>query len=182
MLYKLNTKRLIKKGIHLNKKNINQLGERIRESLTSKGRCLIAYIGSPGSGKSTIARLIRQHGFLAIPKEQLFVIDDLRGPDNRKYRRKDLPALIETLNNRVLFMFDFRAAIYLKRADIGILALVGEEERLQNLKKRSAWGFKKYKRRYYRTPPIPIAFNKRNIFICPGDVSDLLAHKDDRTI
>ncbi|MCK5568072.1 MAG: hypothetical protein KAJ15_00035, partial [Spirochaetes bacterium] len=177
-----NTKRLIKKGIHLNKKNINQLGERIRESLTCKGRCLVAYIGSPGSGKSTIARLIRQHGFLAIPKEQLFVIDDLRGPDNRKYRRKDLPALIETLNNRVLFMFDFRAAIYLKRADIGILALVGEEERLQNLKKRSAWGFKKYKRRYYRTPPIPIAFNKRNIFICLGDVLNLLAHKNDSTI
>ena len=174
MLYKINTKRLIKKGVLLNKKNIYQLSERIRESLTSKGRCLVAYIGSPGSGKSTIARLIRQHGFLTIPKEQLFVIDDLRGPENIKYRRKDLPALIETLNNRVLLMFDFRAAIYLKSADIGILALVGEEERLQNLKKRSAWAYKKYKTRWYRMPPVPFSFNKNNFYVCSGKIIDLL--------
>ncbi len=182
MINKINTKILIKKGILLNKQNIALLDRGIKGYLASKGHCLVAYIGSPGSGKSTLAREVRQRGFLSFPKDKLVVVDDLRGTVNKKYRRKDIPALIETLNNRILLMFDFRAALYLRKADIVIIAMVKEEERLQNLKKRSAWGFKKYKRRYYRTPPIPITFNKRNIFICPGEVLDLLVHKNDSPI
>ncbi|MBA7535061.1 hypothetical protein ES705_27311 [subsurface metagenome] len=144
MLYKTNTKRLIKKGIPLNKENVQQINAKIREFLQQKGHCVVAFIGSPGSRKSTLARFARQNGLLSIPEDKLLVIDDLCGPNNERYRRKDLRTLINALNNKVLLLFDFRAALYVKKADIGIIMLISEENRAQNLKRRSAGGYKKY--------------------------------------
>ena len=173
MLYKIHTKRLIKKGISLNKNNTSQLSSRIEEFLKKKNRCVVLVVGSPGSGKSTLARFIKQKGFLTIPEKQLVIIDDLRGQDKKKYRKQELPILIRNLRNQVLVLFDYRAALYLKRADIVLLTLIKEEERLRYLKKRSAWGYKTYKRRFYRTPPVPFSYDKKRLYICAGDILNI---------
>jgi predicted ATPase len=169
VLYKINAIRLIKKSVTLDEQGVSQLTGRIMECLNSKGRCVIACAGSPGSGKSTLARLVRKRGFLSIPVEKLFVVDDLKGPGKEKYSRKDLPALVNNLKGLVLLLFDYKAALYLKKADIGIIGIVSEKDRLSRLKNRSAWGYKKYRKKFYRVPPIPFNFKKENIYTYPGN-------------
>lgn len=177
MLYKINAKRLINKSTHINKGNLIQIEKRITDTLTAKGSCHVVVTGAPGCGKSTLARTIKQKGLLKIPKEQLFIIDDLRGSGRKKYKRKELPILVEALKDQVLLLFDYKAALYLKKADFGVILVIDEKERLNNLRKRSAWGFKKYKNRFYGTPPIPFTFRKRNIYVCSGDVLDTFGHE-----
>jgi predicted ATPase len=164
VLYKINAKRLIKRSVFIDEKGAAQLTGRIRGCLKSNGICVVACAGSPGSGKSTLARLVKEKGFLSIPKEQLFVVDDLKGPGKQRYRRKDLPELINNLNDKVLLLFDYRAALYLKKADIGIIGIVNEEDRLNYLKNRSSWAYKKYKSRYYSVPPVPFTFKNDDIY------------------
>jgi replication-associated recombination protein RarA len=170
LLNKINAKRLINKCIRLNKGNTDLLEKRINDLLTAKGCCYAVFTGAPGCGKSTLARAIKQKGFLNLPKDRQLVIDDLRGPDNKKYSRKELSSLIDTIKDRVLLLFDYKAALYIKKADFCLILDIDEEERMNNLKKRSAWGFKKYKSRFYRTPPVPLYYNKNNTFICSGNI------------
>ena len=176
MLYRLNTKRLINNGIRVNKNNITEIREKITAALNNKRSCQVVFTGGPGCGKSTLARIIKQRGFLNIPKKQIVIVDDLRGRDNIKYRSKDLPLLNEKLRDKVLLLFDYKADIYLKKADTCILIVINEEERLNNLKKRSAWGYKKYKRRFYRNPPIPFTYKKSNTYICSGNFLDIFGY------
>ncbi len=179
MLYRLNTKRLINNGIRVNKNNITTISGRITAALNSKGSCMVVFTGGPGCGKSTLARIIKQKGFLNIPKKQMVVIDDLRDHDNKQYTRKDLSFLIDTLKDKVLLLFDYKAALYLKKADICILIVINEEERLSNLKKRSAWGYKRYKKRFYRTPPIPFTYKKSDIYVCSGSILDIFGFENE---
>lgn len=172
MLYKINAKRLINKSTRLTKGNTNQIEKRINDLLTAEGSCRVIFTGAPGCGKSILARAIKQKGFLNLPKNRLFIIDDLRGPDNKKYKRKELPFLIDAIKGRVLLLFDYKAALYLKKADFCFILDINEEERLNNLKMRSAWGFKKYKSRFYRTPPVPLTFSKNKTYVCSGNVLD----------
>lgn len=179
MLYKINAKRLINKSTRLNKGNTSSFEKRINDLLTAEGFCRVVFAGAPGCGKSTLARAIKQKGFLNIPKKQMVVIDDLRDHDNKKYNRKDLSFLIDTLKDKVLLLFDYKAAMYLKKADICILIVINEEERLSNLKKRSAWGYKKYKKRFYRTPPIPFTYKKSDIYVCSGRILDIFGFENE---
>ena len=79
MLYKFHAKNLIKKGISLDRDIITQISLKVAEVLAAKGSCQVVVTGGPGCGKSTLARVIKEKGFLNIPKKQLVVIDDLRG-------------------------------------------------------------------------------------------------------
>lgn len=155
----------MKRAISLEKENVLQIREKVEHYLGSKGHCIVLFIGSPGSGKSTLARYFREHGFFSIPKERLIIIDDLKGPEKKKYNKKELLQVADTLDNRVLLVFDYRAAQYVRNADIGIVLIVSEEERIRNLQKRSSWSLKKYRRSLYRFPPIPFTYNDKSIYI-----------------
>ncbi|HDY87757.1 MAG TPA: hypothetical protein ENH82_06515 [bacterium] len=179
MLYKIHAKSIIKKGIPLNRNNIKQIGSRVTELLSAKGSCQVIFAGGPGSGKSTLARVIKQKGFLNISKKQLVIIDDLQGPDNKKFKKKELPLLVGAYKNRVLLLFDYKAALYLKNADIGIIIVVTEEERLRNLKKRSTWGYKKYKKRFYRIPPVPFTYKQSDTYVCSGNILDIFGYENE---
>lgn len=166
MLYRINGKRLFKRGIYLDKENIPKLIRKIKETVQQKGNCLVCITGSPGSGKSRIANFVKKNGFFSIPQKELLVIDDLRGPNGEQYQKRDLRMIVKTLRGIVILLFDFRAARYLRRADMGIMLRVDEEKRLQNLMNRSNRGYRRYKKKFYRIPPVPFTFNKGNFYIC----------------
>ena len=182
MLHRFHAKRLINKGISLNTDNVREFETRINSSLMEKGSCIVAFIGSPGSGKSTLARRFRKEGFLSYPKESIFVIDDLFGPDGERYRRKDLLKLMRVKDKKLFLLFDFRAAKYFPRADIVILLMVAEKERLQNLQRRSSWGYKKYKKGFYSIPPIPFSINESNIYICFQDCLEMFSNEPNESM
>lgn len=166
MLCRLNTRRLKRKAIPLDRARLQEFALRIEEVLYKKNICTIAVAGSPGTGKSKAARLLREKGFFTIPPEKLFVIDDLNGPHGERYTRREIDLIIKRAQGKALFLFDFKAARYLKKADFGILLHLEEEERLMNLKKRSYRSYRRYRGMYYRLPPFPLRFNPDNTYVC----------------
>lgn len=174
MLYRLNACRLKRKGIPLDNVRLQELVLRIEGVLEKKNICTIAVAGGPGTGKSKAARLLRERGFFTLPPERLFVIDDLKGPDGERYSRKEIDLIIRKARGKAFFLFDFRAARYLKRADFGILIHLEEEKRLKNLKKRSERSYRRYRKKYYRIPPFSLRFNHDNTYVCPGNFSDMV--------
>lgn len=179
LLYKINTKRLVKRAVFLDEKNIVFLEKRIKKAVETKGRCVVAVGGGAGSGKSTLARFIKKQGFLSIPKNELFIVDDLRGPEGERYKRKDLGAIVDSINKKVFLLFDFRAALYLKRADICILFMLEEAERVENLKKRSLGRYNKYKKRYYSVPPTPFSLKTEDTYIVSENIFTILDIADE---
>lgn len=153
---------------------VPELAAEIERVIEEKGAYTVAVAGSPGTGKSKAARFIREHGFFTIPPEKVFVIDDLRGPEGERYRRQELAGMEERAVGKVLFLFDFRAARYLKRADLGILLQPGEKERIENLKKRSPRSYRRYGKRFYRFPPVPRRFKQGSLYICRENFHDML--------
>lgn len=184
MFSRIHTKRLIKKAAPFDRETLSCLECFIRDDVKTKGFSLIAIAGSPGTGKSTCARYIAERGFLSFAREQIMVIDDLRNVKSEKdfgyavrgarYRSRELPGLVGQLENKVLFLFDFKAARYLKKVDILILLHVDESERLKNLRSRSERGYKRYNRRMYRTPPIPLGFRSERAFVCRESLLNIL--------
>jgi predicted ATPase len=150
----------------LGPKDALSLEKRINEIMHEQGNCVIAVSGSPGSGKSTIAARVKEEGFLSFGRDTLFVVDDLRGPNGERYSRRDIKKLSGTIPKRILMLFDYRAALYLKRADMCFILRLDEDERIRNLQQRSARSFKKYRNKWYGIPPIPFSFKKEKVFSC----------------
>ena len=44
---------------------------------------------------------------------------------------------------------------------------------------KEKWGYKKYKKRFYRTPPIPFTYKKSDIYVCSGSVLDILGFENE---
>jgi len=133
-----------------------------------RGRCVVTFTGGPGCGKSTLARLVEEDGFFSIPAEKLFIIDDLRGPGGERYSKKQLKALIHQVRGKIFLLFDYRAAVYLKNADLCIILDLEEEQRLKNLKERSRRGYRRYRGRFYSVPPIPLRWKPKDVYVCKG--------------
>lgn len=55
---------------------MTKLEKIIQEELKNKNRLILAFVGKPGSGKSTIAKNIRKNGIAGINKHKIAVIDD----------------------------------------------------------------------------------------------------------
>jgi len=140
MFYKLNTKRLLKKGVYLNKNNFNSLKKDIYDIYEKNGKVVILFIGSPGSGKTKVASWIHNNGFLSLSKDQLCIIDDLCGEDNRRYNKSELKTFTEKIKNKIVIIFDYKAAVYIRNPDLIIYLSIDEKRRLMNLKKRSRRG------------------------------------------
>jgi hypothetical protein len=174
VLYRINAWRLKRKAVSMDSMKLQELVLRIEEVLDKKNICTVAVAGAPGTGKSKAARIIREQGFFRIPPERLFVIDDLKGPGGERYSRKDIDLIIKKAKGKALFMFDFRAASYLKKADFGILLHLEEKKRLMNLKSRSERSYRRYRKRYYRLPPFPLRFNSNNTYVCSENFSDMV--------
>jgi hypothetical protein len=179
LLYKLNTKRLIDKCVDLGNENSLSLVTKINEIVLQNGNCVIAVAGSPGSGKSTIARWIKDRGFLTFSREKLFVVDDLRGPDGERYRRRDVRSLGNSLRDKIIMIFDYRAAIYLRKADLCFVLQLNEDERRRNLRRRTSRAFNKYSGKFFRFPPVPLTFTRQNIYNCSKTFIKMLGMTDE---
>jgi hypothetical protein len=173
-IYRLYAGWLYKRGRVLHKSTIDAFELHIQEIMEKKGSCTITVIGSPGTGKSTAARVVRAGGLFSIPKEKIVVVDDLFGEKGERYRVKDLKSMSGTLTGKLLILFDYRAARYLKNADIGLILMVGESERLSNLGKRSPRSLKRYRKKFYRMPPIPFTYKPLNTYVCGEDIVEML--------
>jgi len=156
------------KGQLLGEKNIPVLKRRIEDTLLKRGRCVVTVAGSPGCGKSTLARRVKEDGFFSIPAEKLFIIDDLRGPGGERYSIRQLKHLMRQAGDKVFLLFDYRAAVYLKNADICIILDLEEEQRLKNLKERSHRGYQRYRGRFYIVSPIPLRWKPEDVYVCKG--------------
>jgi len=155
----------IKKAVKLDEKNINLFEYKLRNKVIDKGFAILAIVGPPGSGKTTISNKIINDGFLTFKNEEIMVIDDLIGPESIKYKKRDLKRPENICKRKLLIISDFRAAVYLKRLDFIILLKMDEDKRLENLKKRESRKYKLYKKWYFQIPPIPLRFIKKDLYL-----------------
>jgi hypothetical protein len=70
------------------------------------------------------------------------------------------------LEKQAFFVFDFRAARYLKGADFVVLLEMRENIRINNLKQRSGRSYRRYRKFYYRLPPVPVKVKKEAVYVC----------------
>ncbi len=166
LVRKIYALRIIKKAPNLDEHNTQSLERRIESLFLERGSCVILVTGAPGCGKSTLARRAKEEGFFSTPAERLFIIDDLRGPGGERYSRRQLKTVMRQAGNKVVLLFDYRAAVYLKNADICIILDLEEEQRLKNLKVRSYRGYRRYRSRLYSISPIPLCWNPQNVYVC----------------
>ena len=103
---------------------------------------------------------------MSIEKDQIYVVDDLKGENGERYTKKTIRELNPSQISKLFILIDYRAARYLKKADIGLYIVLNEKERLSNLKKRSPRSFKRYRKRIYRYPPIPFTYDYKDFYIC----------------
>jgi hypothetical protein len=146
------------------------LRDRIVRIVEEKGRCVVAVAGSPGSGKSRCAVYIGEKGVFSYPARSITVIDDLRTSEGLKLARGGLANTLRNDASTLVFLFDYRAALYLRRADVCVLVVPLEESRLENLKRRSRRSSLRYGGWRYRYPPFPLLPPyPRFLFVCTGD-------------
>jgi hypothetical protein len=170
---RLNSIRLMRLGTCLTEENIESFVQRIRHVIRERGHCVIAVSGSPGSGKSVYANSIRRNGFFSFSKERVSVIDDLKGNNNERYSRKVLKEVKIEHEKCLLFIFDYRAAVYCNSADFYLIKDILEDKRLKNLKKRSMRSYKRYRGFFYRYPPIPFRVDPSKVYIWKDDSIEL---------
>lgn len=173
MLRRLNGARLRKKGTCLTRQNVDSFVERIKDVIQKNGHCVVAVAGSPGSGKSTCADFIRKNGFFSFSKEDVRVIDDLRGDNHKQYRRKAIKRFSSVQKKNLMFIFDYRSAVYVRKAHIIIILYVEERRRLGYLEKRSWKSYKRYRGFYYKYPPIPLCVDPSRVYIWKDDMIEL---------
>ena len=175
MLRRLKAARAARRATPLTRETVGLLQDRIGKIVAERGRCVIAVAGSPGSGKSRCARRIRERGVFSYPPRSVTVIDDLKTSEGTRVSRGGLNKALQA-DGRVLgFLFDYRAALYLRRADLCILLMAPEGARLDNLRKRSPRSRERYGKARYRLTPLPL-FPPRPglLFVCTEDLAALL--------
>jgi len=101
------------------------------------------------------------------------VIDDLKGNNNERYSRKVLKEVKIEHEKCLLFIFDYRAAVYCNSADFYLIKDILEDKRLKNLKKRSMRSYKRYRGFFYRYPPIPFRVDPSKVYIWKDDSIEL---------
>ena len=164
-IHKLHALRVLKSSPVLDKRTVGILARRVEEIRTEGGKFLVAIAGGPGCGKSTLARHVKKQGLLTRPPEEFFVIDDLRGPEGERYSKRQVRTVIDTVADKTVLLFDYRAAEYVKNADLVIILAVDEDRRIRNLKNRSHRGYRKYRGRMFSVSPIPLRL-KSEVYIC----------------
>jgi Cdc6-like AAA superfamily ATPase len=166
MLHRLHAKWIAKRGMTFNSETKGDLESCIDEIIQRKKSCTLIVIGSPGTGKTTASQEFIKHGFLSYDKSKIYVIDDLTGENGERYTKKSIRKVTHTHEATLLILSDFRAARYIRNADIGLFIVLHEEKRLSNLKKRSQRSLKRYKNRFYRYPPVPFTYNYEKFYVC----------------
>lgn len=174
MLYRLHAKMIAKKGNAFSKNTKSTIHEIIIKAIQRKGSCILIIAGSPGTGKTFAAKKIIRKGFLSIEKDQTYVVDDLRGENGERYTRMSIRRLNPSQLGKLFILSDYRAARYVRRADIGLYIVLNEEQRLSNLKKRSPRSYKRYRKRFYRYPPIPFSYGYKDFYICMENLQNIL--------
>lgn len=162
---KLHTRQLLTRAPVLDERSVEILTRRLKTLRTEEEKYLIAITGGPGCGKSTLARHVKREGLFARPPQDFFVIDDLRGPEGERYSKRGLKELIEKKRNKIILVFDYRAAEYVRDANLCIVLVVDENRRIQNLKNRSHRGYRRYGNRMFSVSPIPLK-RKSDVYIC----------------
>jgi len=157
---KFHAKALIKNGTVLEGNTLNLFRDKVKNTFSVKNKVLIGISGSPGSGKTFIAKKIKSKGFFDFKEDEIFIIDDLKDLNNKKYTKKELHTLINKIKNKAIIIFDYRVACYLKNLDFLIVLLPSELERLKNLGMRSIKSLQRYGNRFYRLPPIPLNYKR----------------------
>jgi len=174
MLYRLYARWIAKRSINFNSETKSDFESRINEIIKKKKSCTLIVIGSPGTGKTRASQEFTTHGFLSYDKRQIYVIDDLTGENGERYTKKSIRKLTHTHKATLLIFSDFRAARYIRDADIGLFILLHEEKRLSNLKKRSQRSLKRYKKRFYKYPPVPFTYNYEKFYVCRDTLLNVL--------
>ena len=174
MCRRIRTARLMERCLPLDSRTVGGVRDIAVETTRRRGRFSIAVAGGPGCGKTEAARILRERGFPPFKGEELIVIDDLRGPGDRRYRKRDVTALADETERKALVVLDYRACLYLRNADLTIIVAMDEERRLANLRRRSARSAKRYGGRRYGTPPAPRGLDERRVFVCRESLPELL--------
>jgi hypothetical protein len=175
MLRRLKAARAARGATPLTRETIGLLQDRIGKIVAERGRCVIAVAGSPGSGKSRCASRIGERGVFSYPPRSVTVIDDLKTPEGTRVSRGGLYKALHAEGRILGFLFDYKAALYLRRADLCILLMVTEGARLDNLRKRSPRSRKRYGKARYRFTPLPLfAPHPGSLFVCTEDLATLL--------
>jgi hypothetical protein len=164
-IHKLHALQLLSSAPVLDARTIMSLTRRMEKVRTEEGKCVIAVVGGPGCGKSTLARHVKKEGLICRPPEDFFVIDDLRGPDGERYSKRQVREVVGKIRNKIVLLFDYRAAVYLRDADFCIVLAVDENRRIQNLKNRSSRSYKKYRNSIFKVSPMPLRW-KEDVYIC----------------
>jgi len=170
MVRRIHAKRLIKNGVVLDDKSIEEVKFKLKNIINTHRRALIGILGSPGSGKSTMAKKISEKGFLGIPPEKILLLDDLRDQAGKQYRLRELKRVARSLSDKVLVLVDYRSAVYLRNLDFLIVLPVDEKERLRNLGKRSPRSLKRYGKARYSVPPIRLCY--KNVFLLDKSIEE----------
>jgi hypothetical protein len=174
MLYRLYARWIAKRGINFNSETKSDFESRINEIIKKRKSCTLIVIGSPGTGKTTAAQEFIKHGFLSFYKSQIFIVDDLTGENGERYTKRSVRKLPHAHKAKLLILSDFRAARYIKNADLGLFIVLQEEKRLSNLKKRSRRSIQRYKKRFYKYPPIPFSYDYKDFYICMENLQNIL--------
>lgn len=174
MLYRLYARWIAKRGINFNSETKSDFESRIKKIIKKRKSCTLIVIGSPGTGKTTAAQEFIKNGFLSFYKSQIYIVDDLTGENGERYTKKSIRKLPHAHKAKLLILSDFRAARHIKNADLGLFIVLQEEKRLSNLKKRSRRSLKRYKKRFYKYPPIPFTYNYEKFYVCRDTLLNVL--------
>lgn len=170
MLRRYKTAILARRATCSTRNSAVSLRESIADIIDENGRCIVAVAGSPGSGKSRCAGYIRENGVFSYSSRSITVIDDLRTQQGLKIARGGLADRLKNDSNPLVFLFDYKAALYLRRADVCVLVVPPEESRMENLKRRSMRSYRRYGGGRYRYPPYPLLPpSPKTLVVCTGD-------------
>lgn len=144
------------------------LAEVLLETLEKKERALLCLTGKAGSGKTTLARMLRKEGLPGLPPSQVSVIDDgvmtapLFGFINRRVRlpcdsRDDLSVFEPYLRGKRLVVYvAIRPEERISRCDVLLRLRCDDEERRERLVGSRQDGAIRYERSLAKTDSVAL--------------------------
>ncbi|MBN2538674.1 MAG: hypothetical protein JXB09_01340 [Deltaproteobacteria bacterium] len=132
-------------GTHKGPEGLEKLFQEIRTILAHKKRVVVAIAGLPGAGKTCLVKRFVRLGFGNIRRKDIQVIDDNTIYSTRFWRlqwekiqidKRSSRSFLDSTGAKVTFFSNWIPSRFLEFADIYVILKLGENERVNRLKRR----------------------------------------------